>query len=181
MRHIKKFEELEILLENIGDTKSKRFWRIALGIFLSPISVPFFANAGAVIQIKALKEVIFDSYIEEIAEYKILDEVKYDIKQPSTLNKIFKRLKMIKKKMDKYKTINDYMNDGFKFIKLSNVLNFRNKEDLNYVMDEIREFFSSKTDEEWIQIALNNLEFSESEKKVVRINELISKEISQIY
>jgi len=178
MNHIKKFEELEILSENIGDTRSIKFYRNALTLFLSPISFPFFANAGANIKIQTLKLTIFNNYIEEMAEYRILDEIKYDIKQPSKLNKIFRRLKMIKKRIDKYKTMTDYMNDGFKFLKLSNIINFRNKEDLDYIIDEVREFFSKKTEEEWIKIAFNNLEFSESDQKVIRINKSISKEIA---
>lgn len=166
------------LSEGIGDTKSKKFWRNALGLFLSPISLSIFANVSTDVKIKSLKLTIFDNYIEEMAEYKILDEIKYDIKQPSKLNRIFRRLKMIKKRKDKYKTLEDYMNDGFKFLRLSNIINIRNREDLNYIIDEVREFFSKKTEEEWIQIALNNLRYSESEQKVVRIDKLLSKRIA---
>lgn len=86
-----------------------------------------------------------------MAEYELLDNAKYDISQPSILNKIFKRLKMIRKKKDKYKTINDYMMGGMKFMRRCNLINFRNREDIDYIEDELKNFFSQKTDDEWIE------------------------------
>lgn len=155
MNHIKKFEEFDFnnnkTFESIGDTKLKRFYKIAFALFLSPITIPVFANYNTDRKIKVLKDIVIKSYIEEMAEYDLLDNAKYDISQPSILNKIFKRLKIIKKKKDKYKTINDYMMGGMKFMRMCNLINFRNREDIDYVEDELKNFFSQKTDDEWIE------------------------------
>jgi len=155
MNHIKKFEEFDFnnnkTFESIGDTKLKRFYKIAFALFLSPITIPVFANYNTDRKIKVLKDIVIKSYIEEMAEYDLLDNAKYDISQPSILNKIFKRLKIIKKKKDKYKTINDYMMGGMKFMRMCNLINFRNREDIDYIEDELKNFFSQKTDDEWIE------------------------------
>ena len=148
MDHIKKFEEFDFnnnkTFESIGETKLQRFYKRAFGLFLSPITIPIFANFSTDLKIKALKKIVIENYIEEMAEYELLDNAKYDISQPSILNKIFKRLKMIRKKKDKYKTINDYM-------RFCNLINFRNREDIDYIEDELKNFFSQKTDDEWIE------------------------------
>ena len=155
MNHIKKFEEFDFnnnkTFESIGDTKLKRFYKIAFALFLSPITIPVFVNYNTDRKIKVLKDIVIKSYIEEMAEYDLLDNAKYDISQPSILNKIFKRLKIIKKKKDKYKTINDYMMGGMKFMSMCNLINFRNREDIDYIEDELKNFFSQKTDDEWIE------------------------------
>lgn len=155
MNHIKKFEEFDFnnnkTFESIGDTKLKRFYKSAFALFLSPITIPVFANYNTDRKIKVLKDIVIKSYIEEMAEYDLLDNAKYDISQPSILNKIFKRLKIIKKKKDKYKTINDYMMGGMKFMRMCNLINFRNREDIDYIEDELKNFFSQKTDDEWIE------------------------------
>ena len=155
MNHIKKFEEFDFnnnkTFESIGDTKLKRFYKIAFALFLSPITIPVFANYNTDRKIKVLKDIVIKSYIEEMAEYDLLDNAKYDISQPSILNKIFKKLKIIKKKNDKYKTINDYMMGGMKFMRMCNLINFRNREDIDYIEDELKNFFSQKTDDEWIE------------------------------
>jgi len=155
MNHIKKFEEFDFnnnkTFESIGDTKLQRFYKSAFGLFLSPLTIPIFANFSTDRKIKALKNIVIESYIEEMAEYELLDNAKYDIVQPSILNKIFKRLKMIKKKKDKYKTINDYLMGGMKFMRRCNLINFRNREDIDYIEDELKNFFSQKTDDEWIE------------------------------
>ncbi len=155
MDHIKKFEEFDFnnnkTFESIGETKLQRFYKRAFGLFLSPITIPIFANFSTDLKIKALKKIVIENYIEEMAEYELLDNAKYDISQPSILNKIFKRLKMIRKKKDKYKTINDYMRTGIKFMRFCNLINFRNREDIDYIEDELKNFFSQKTDDEWIE------------------------------
>lgn len=147
----------EPLSESIGETKSQRFYKIALGMFLSPISLPVLANYPTNKKIEFIKKSVHDNYIDELAEYELLDEYKYDVEKPSILNKIFKRLKMIKKKKDKYPTISDYIKDGMKFMRLCNIVNFRNREDINYIEEELQKYFSEKSDREWIDEAKKKL------------------------
>lgn len=154
------------LSESVGETKIEKMCKILLSVFISPIAISAFANYNTSWKIRVLKESVINNYIEEMAEYNILDEKKYDINQPSALNRMFKRLKTIKKKKDKYKSISEYINDGIKFLKLSNIFNFRNREDINYIEEEIRTFFSKKSDKEWIDEAAQGLKFDKDTGKV---------------
>lgn len=147
--------------EAIGDTKTKDFIKKALGLFLSPISVTVFANLSTEFKIKTLKKAIMENYIEEKAEYNILDEVKYDIEKPSELNKIFRRLKMISKKFKKYQDLNSYMESGFKMLKVLNLINFKNREDLNYIIEKVKEHFDQMTEDQWIKGAESKMEYSD--------------------
>lgn len=44
-----------------------------------------------------------------------------------------------------------------KFLAFSNVFNFRNREDYRYALNKIKEFFNTRSEEEWIQHAKSNL------------------------
>lgn len=152
--------------EAIGDTRTKDFINKALGLFLSPISLPVFANLSTEFKIRTLKKVIMENYIEEKAEYNILDEIKYDIEKPSELNKIFRRLKMISKKFKKYQDLNSYMESGFRHLKHLNLINFKNREDLNYIIEKVKEHFDQMTEEEWIKGAESKMVYSDG--RVIR-------------
>lgn len=89
MYHLKTFEEIDFRHNNesINTTRSGNLLKKSLGILFSPLTTVFFANLDTNKKIQAYKKLIYEEYIEERAEYLILDEVKYDIEQPSILKK----------------------------------------------------------------------------------------------
>jgi hypothetical protein len=164
VKHLKKYDE--IVNEGIGDTKSQIFITSLLGLVLAPISLPLFANLPTNEKIQILIKSINKNYIQEKAEYEILDDVKYDIEKPSLINKIFSRLKLIKKKIKKYPTLDDYIKMSFKLIKYSNFLNFKNREDKEYICDKVAEHFARRTEEEWIKLEKKELVFDVKQEKI---------------
>lgn len=148
-----------------------------------PLAIPIISNSSTEIKISACEQAIITDYIEEKAEYQILDEIKYDIEKPSELNLVMKRIKMISTKYKKYPDLDSYLNAVFNGLKILNILNFRNREDLDYSCDKIRDFFKFKRfkdpknqdrrwldkveigEKEWIEWAANNLYYDKGEIK----------------
>jgi len=162
LNHIKKFNELDVN-ESIGEKKS--IIKKMVAFFLLPVSLPIFMNSSTEFKIKTIKKSILNNFIEEKAEYRILDEIKYDVTQPSKLKKIRDRIKLIKRN-DKYPTIESYINMWKKIFKKFNILNFKNKLDTDYIFEEIAEYYSQYTDDEWVETSLEYLIYDVSTGKV---------------
>jgi hypothetical protein len=84
--------------ESINQTRWTRNWNKVGGIALAPLTIVLFGNLDTSTKIKLLIKMTYENYIEELAEYQILDESKYDIEQPSILKKMNYRLKIISKR-----------------------------------------------------------------------------------
>jgi hypothetical protein len=68
--------------------------------------------------------------------------------------------------MKKWPTLDIYILAIFKNCIDCSIINFRNREDLNYTIEKIKEFFDIMSEDEWIDYALNNLQYLDD--KVVR-------------
>lgn len=169
MKYLKYFNQVN---EGINDTKFKNSLSTFAALLLSPITLPILANLSTQNKIELLIRSITNNYLLEKAEYNILDEAKYDVEQPSILSKIWRRLKMIRSKMKTYPTLEDSINATVKIIKVSNFINFKNKEDKDYICDQVREFFSKKTEDEWIKILSKELKFDIKSGKVITSHNL---------
>lgn len=155
--------------ESVGENKGviRKAVEVMVGLLAIPIGIPIVANLSTNLKINVIKRMIIENYLLEKIEYDILDEVKYDIKQPTKLDEVFKRLKTIKKKLKKYPTLDDIINKWERTFRSYNIVNIRNRKDIDYLIDEIREYFNTKTEKEWISSLKNYVSYDESKNKVV--------------
>jgi hypothetical protein len=138
MKHILEYNKFnEPVNEGLSSLLKK-----GLTYLLSPIIVPFWANSNTEFKLKIIKSSI-DTYITNKAHYEMLDEWKYDQDfPPSKFTKLSKKLIELKKKsqLEKYKTIQDYGKAFCDNMKKLNIINFRNKEDYDFLCDKIMEY-----------------------------------------
>jgi hypothetical protein len=56
------------------------------------------------------------------------------------------------------------------FAKVANVVNFRNREDYSYMINKVKEYFNTLTDEKWVEYAKMNLKFDSQSGKMYRLS-----------
>jgi hypothetical protein len=137
MKHLQKFENYEPVNEGLGSLLKK-----GLTYLLSPVIVPFWANSDTEFKLRIIKSSI-DTYITNKAHYEMLDEWKYDQDfPPSKFKKVSEKLIKLKKEsqLEKYTTIQDYGKAFCGTMKKLNIINFRNKEDFDFLCDKIMEY-----------------------------------------
>jgi hypothetical protein len=136
MKRLKKFEEYNH--QQINESLVGDLVKSALNYLLAPITLPAFMNMNTKFKLGAIEKSI-EKYLDQKAEYEILDEARYDIEMPSLLLKITKRRNEISKTIKKYPTLEDYKKAYCKWLRKWNAVNFRNKIDINYLCDKIME------------------------------------------
>ena len=137
MKHLQKFEHFETVNEGLGSLIGK-----GLVYLFSPIIIPIWANVNTEAKLKLIKSSI-DKYITNKAHYEMLDEWKYDQDfPPSKFKKVSEKLIKLKgdSQLEKYPTIQDYGKAFCGTMKKLNILNFRNKEDFDFLCDKIMEY-----------------------------------------
>jgi len=171
MKHLNTYDTF--INEKIGDERDLKYYaNIFFGVLLSPIVVPIWGNLPTEHKINFLVKTVKDNYFAEKAEYEILEEVKYDIEKPSELKKIRTRLRILDKKFKKYTSVEKYMEGGFKFLKLANFFNFKNREDIDYIKQKVKEILFSKTEKEWISELKGTMLYRKGVGKVEYENEI---------
>lgn len=148
MKHLSKFENFEPINEGLGSLIGK-----GISYLLSPLVIPIWANANTDFKLRLIKSSI-DKYIKNKAHYEMLDEWKYDQDFPPSKNKmIMKKLLGLKKDSNlvKYPTIQDYGQGFIKTMEQLNLINFRNREDIEYVKEKIMEYCNRKPESELLE------------------------------
>lgn len=136
MKRLKKFEEYNH--QQINESLVGDLAKSALNYLLAPITLPAFMNMNTKFKLGVIEKSI-EKYLDQKAEYEILDEARYDIEMPSLLLKITKRRNEISKTIKKYPTLEDYKKAYCKWLRKWNAINFRNKIDIDYLCDKIME------------------------------------------
>lgn len=168
MRHLNTYDTF--INEKVGDERDLKYYaNIFFGALTSPIVVPIWGNLPTENKINFLVKTIIDNYFAEKAEYEILESIKYDIEKPSELKKVRTRLRMLDKRFKKYTSVEKYMEVGFIFLKISNFFNIRNREDIDYIKQKVREEIFSKSEKDWISEIKETLEYNNG--KVVYLSE----------
>jgi hypothetical protein len=170
MKHINKFDDF--VNESIGQERNLNYYaQMFFGLIMAPVVTPIWANFSTDKKIDFLVNTAIDNYYVEKAEYEILEDIKYDIEIPSKLNKIRKRLRLIEKRMKKWPTMEKYLESGFQYLKLSNIFNFKNREDVDYIIKKVKEQVYNKTEREWIDEIKRIMVYDEDKGRVVYISE----------
>ena len=136
MKRLKKFEEYNH--QQINESLVGDLAKSALNYLLAPITLPAFMNMNTKFKLGVIEKSI-EKYLNQKAEYEILDDARYDIEMPSLLLKITKRRNEISKTIKKYPTLEDYKKACCKWLRKWNAINFRNKIDIDYLCDKIME------------------------------------------
>lgn len=164
MKRLKKFEEYNNSDQTneslVGDVAKK-----ALNILLSPITLPSFINMNTKFKIQVIENSI-EKYLNQKAEYEILDESRYEIEMPTQLRKVTERRNELSKVIKKYPTLLDYKNSFCKWLRKYNFINFRNKIDIDYICDKIMELGPEK-ERAYIDKTKSKLKFDMDKGEVV--------------
>lgn len=164
MKKLKNFEDYnsEELNEGIIGDLAKS----ALNFILAPITLPSFINMNTKFKLQVIENAI-EKYLNQKAEYEILDEARYDIEMPSQLRKITERRNEISKMVKKYPTLNDYKNSFCKWLRKWNAINFRNKIDIEYICQKIMEM-GPEDERAYVDGLKTELKFDQENGKVVQ-------------
>lgn len=136
MKRIKRFQEFdsnEIINEGLASIVNK-----VLNFLLSPITLPTFINLDTQTKLNVIEKQI-EKYLEKKSFYKILDDIRYDIEMPSQLLKVTKQRNELSELFKKYPTLEDYKKGFCKYLRKWNLINFRNKIDIEYICQKIME------------------------------------------
>ena len=150
MKHLQKFENYEPVNEGLSSLIGK-----GLTYLFSPIIIPIWANSNTEFKLKLIKSSI-DKYITNKAHYEMLDEWKYDQDfPPSKFKKLSEKLIELKESssLEKYKTIQEYGKAFCDTMKKLNIINFRNREDIDFLCDKIMEFCNRIPEKELLEAA----------------------------
>lgn len=163
MKKLKNFEDYNsnhLNEDMVGDLAKS-----ALNFILAPITLPSFINMNTKFKIQVIEKAI-EKYLNQKAEYEVLDEARYDIEMPSQLRKITERRNELSKMIKKYPTLSDYKNGFCKWLKKWNVINFRNKIDIDYICQKIMEM-GPEDEKLYVNKMKSGLKFDVDKGKVV--------------
>lgn len=132
MKNIKSFDEYQSIDEGVVSDLAKK----AFSLLMAPVALPTFMNANTNFKLKVIESAV-DKYLKSRAEYEIVDDIRYDLEMPSQLKKATKIRNEISKKIKKFPTLNAYKENFCKWLRKFNVINFRNKIDIDYLCDKI--------------------------------------------
>lgn len=163
MKRLKKFEEYNH--QQINESLVGDLAKSALNYLLAPITLPAFMNMNTKFKLGVIEKSI-EKYLDQKAEYEILDDARYDIEMPSLLLKITKRRNEISKTIKKYPTLEDYKKAYCKWLRKWNAINFRNKIDIDYLCDKIMEL-GPENERAYIDKTKSGLKFDLDKGKVI--------------
>lgn len=138
MTRIKKFNQFikESNKESDYELVNESIISKAFSYLLLPIALPLFLNSDSKFKLKIIESAI-EKYLNSKAEYEIIDEARYDIERPSLLNDVTKKRNEISKVLKRFPTLQSYKENFCKWLKKWNLVNFRNKEDIDWLCDQI--------------------------------------------
>lgn len=132
MEHLKNYSEFEI-------NESVNLKKIGQGlksILLAPIAIPFGSNLSVTNKLRAV-DVALERYLNAKIDYHILDQVQYDVEQPTILNKVRSEYAEIHEMLKKYPTLEDMKISYCNVFKRVNWVNLKSHKDINFLCDEI--------------------------------------------
>lgn len=127
----------EFIKESNNEPVNESIISTAISYLLAPISLPIFLNSNSKLKLELIRESIH-KYLNDKAEYEVIDEARYDIEMPSLLKTVTKRRNELSKKLKKYPTLQSYKENFCKWLRKWNLINLRNKEDIDWLCDEIK-------------------------------------------